>query len=270
MKDMKVFVYADPYLPDERIRSTLHDIQKYFAVVPEPESAELIFVLGGDGAMLDAIRAYHSYHLPFFGVNFGGVGFLLNDTKYLIEDDMDNAVRMSDSIDFPLMDVSVTMESGEVAKTFAFNDVYTQPGKAHTCCHRILINGEDLMAEFDEPVLRGNGIIYATPGGCTAYSYFAGGVYTLPDQGQFVLTPNVATRPNFHRFRSRAIPDSSIVTIELLERHRRMQYIIADNQGFENAVSATITRSTETVRLTFLKRFHYYEKVIRSFSYNGR
>ncbi|HCC23879.1 TPA: hypothetical protein DF272_06925 [Candidatus Falkowbacteria bacterium] len=268
MSKLKVFLHIDPYLPESKISNTLMAIAQQFSVVPEPESAEMVIVLGGDGAMLDAIRDHHHQALPFFGINFGHVGFLLN----AVPDggDLGQMVETSEFIEFPLMDIEILLETSEVIRTFAFNEVYTHPYPGHTCCHRVMINGDNLMDEFGETEFRGNGIIYATPGGCTSYNYNARGVYALPDQGQFVLTPVDPIRPNFHRFHSRAICDTTRVTVELLERHRRKQFIIADTQVFENAVSATMVRAEKTVGLKFGRRTHYFEKVIRLFSYNGR
>ena len=41
-----------------------------------PEDAELVVVLGGDGTMLRALRTYLGTGVPVLGVNFGRVGFL--------------------------------------------------------------------------------------------------------------------------------------------------------------------------------------------------
>ena len=37
-------------------------------------------VVGGDGTMLRAIRQYWRRRVPFFGINTGHLGFLLNDS----------------------------------------------------------------------------------------------------------------------------------------------------------------------------------------------
>ena len=37
-------------------------------------------VVGGDGTMLRAIRQHWRLRLPFFGINTGHLGFLLNDS----------------------------------------------------------------------------------------------------------------------------------------------------------------------------------------------
>ena len=47
----------------------------------ESPNPELIVAIGGDGTMLRAIRQMWRERLPFFGVNTGHLGFLLNDRQ---------------------------------------------------------------------------------------------------------------------------------------------------------------------------------------------
>ena len=45
------------------------------------DEAEVIVVLGGDGAMLRALHTFTDSNLPIFGLNLGTLGFLLNEYK---------------------------------------------------------------------------------------------------------------------------------------------------------------------------------------------
>ena len=51
-------------------------ISKYgdFAV----NDADIFIVLGGDGFMLQAIKDFMDKKIPFFGINYGSIGFLMN------------------------------------------------------------------------------------------------------------------------------------------------------------------------------------------------
>ena len=44
----------------------------------EPEFAELILVVGGDGELLHSLHRYMHLNIPFYGINSGNVGFLMN------------------------------------------------------------------------------------------------------------------------------------------------------------------------------------------------
>ena len=38
----------------------------------------IIIVIGGDGFMLSALKKYNKYQKPFYGINAGSYGFLMN------------------------------------------------------------------------------------------------------------------------------------------------------------------------------------------------
>src|SRR2546421_10401132 len=45
----------------------------------EGDDPNVVLVIGGDGTMLHAIREHWRLRLPFYGINTGHMGFLLND-----------------------------------------------------------------------------------------------------------------------------------------------------------------------------------------------
>ena len=48
-----------------------------------PKNAEVIVVSGGDGFMLKTMKKFNKFKKPFYGINCGSVGFLMN--KYIIK-----------------------------------------------------------------------------------------------------------------------------------------------------------------------------------------
>ena len=46
-----------------------------------PYNSNLIVVLGGDGFMLETLKKYRKYNKPFYGMNKGTFGFLMNKFK---------------------------------------------------------------------------------------------------------------------------------------------------------------------------------------------
>ena len=40
--------------------------------------SNIIIVIGGDGFMLSTLKKYHRYKKPFYGINSGSYGFLMN------------------------------------------------------------------------------------------------------------------------------------------------------------------------------------------------
>ncbi len=49
------------------------------------ENPDCVVAIGGDGTMIRAIRQHWRLRVPFFGINAGHLGFLLNDTAGLPE-----------------------------------------------------------------------------------------------------------------------------------------------------------------------------------------
>ena len=54
------------------------------------KKSNLIIVIGGDGFMLNILKKYQKYNLPFYGINSGNFGFLMNkfSEKKIIENIM--------------------------------------------------------------------------------------------------------------------------------------------------------------------------------------
>ena len=45
------------------------------------KNADAIIVIGGDGFMLETLKKYQIYKKPFYGMNKGSFGFLMNKFK---------------------------------------------------------------------------------------------------------------------------------------------------------------------------------------------
>ena len=58
-------------------------ILKYYKSY-SPQAAKCIVVFGGDGFMLESLKKYVKFKKPFYGINCGTFGFLMN--KYLDKD----------------------------------------------------------------------------------------------------------------------------------------------------------------------------------------
>ena len=46
-----------------------------------PNQSNVIVVIGGDGFMLETLKKYRKYNKPFYGMNKGTFGFLMNKFK---------------------------------------------------------------------------------------------------------------------------------------------------------------------------------------------
>ena len=57
---------------------TLHHLRELYEDVPVDE-ADVLVALGGDGIMLQTLHATINRPVPIYGMNFGSIGFLMNE-----------------------------------------------------------------------------------------------------------------------------------------------------------------------------------------------
>jgi len=141
---------------------------------------DLLIVLGGDGALLGAVRAFAGEPTPTLGINFGRVGFLASTTAGHWTETLEAVLAGRGRLE-PRMRLSAEV-GGQSA--VALNDVVVQRGLHQgmlTCALRV---GADWVTNY-----RADGLIVATPSGSTAYSLSAGGPILLPSMDAFVVTP---------------------------------------------------------------------------------
>ena len=86
----------------------------------KPEDADVIIVLGGDGFMLEAIKENLNRNIPFFGLNYGSVGFLMNATndKNIIE-----RLNNAQSIEISPLKMTAVSHDGKSHSAIAINEV---------------------------------------------------------------------------------------------------------------------------------------------------
>ena len=86
----------------------------------DPEKSDVILVLGGDGFMLHSVHTYQHLHKPFYGMNCGSVGFLLND--FTDKKILQKILKAKKQILFPLR-MKAELKGGEKIEAIAFNEI---------------------------------------------------------------------------------------------------------------------------------------------------
>ena len=128
--------------------------------------ADLCVVLGGDGTILHALRAYAGTHVPVFGINYGEVGFLATIDPDGIEAGIERALHG----DFDVLELpGIEVEAGG-GTWLAMNDVslHRQHG-LRVADLAIDVAGDEVGR------VRCDGLVVATPAGSTGYNLANGG-----------------------------------------------------------------------------------------------
>lgn len=188
------------YVVDEAYARLLHesklDIQadtyKHFDEVRD--QTEVLFSLGGDGTILEAVTSVRHTETPILGINFGRLGFLANIGK----DQIHEAIEVVSKGKY-LIDKRSLLElhcNEPIFRDFpyALNEMTVQrKDQSSMITVHTYLNGELLNDYWAD------GLIISTPTGSTGYSLSCGGPIIYPTSGNFVLTPiaphNLNVRP---------------------------------------------------------------------------
>jgi NAD+ kinase len=158
-------------------------------IVPRHElptqKPELVVVLGGDGTLLAAARAFARTDTPILSVNLGALGFLtevrLADLYTTLEGWRDGCCN----IDPRAMLHTEVMRGGTLYKEYeALNDVVIAKGAIARMGDFSVHLFDQLAASF-----RADGVIVSTPTGSTAYNLAANGPILAPSVEAMVITP---------------------------------------------------------------------------------
>jgi NAD+ kinase len=216
----------------ERARFSL--IERYGNV--EPEAADVVVALGGDGLMLQTLHRFMGAGKPIYGMNCGSIGFLMNEFR--TEDLHERLASAEPSIIHPLLMHGTDLEQ-RVHEARAINEVSLLRQSYQAAKLRLSIDGKERLAE-----LIADGVLVATPAGSTAYNLSANGPILPLNAPLMALTPLSAFRPR--RWRGALLPDRAKVNIRVLEPEKRPVAAVADHYEFKNVVEVTIAMDHAT------------------------
>jgi NAD+ kinase len=202
----------------------------------DPENADVVVALGGDGVMLQVQHRFMGKRKPVYGMNLGSVGFLMNEYR---EGDLQTRLDQAEaSIVHPLL-MTTTDRAGAVVSARAINEVYIFRRTYQTAKMRILVDGTERLAE-----LVADGLLVATPVGSTAYNLSAHGPILPLDSAMMALTPISSFRPR--RWRGALLSDRAHVRIEILEAEKRPVAAVADHFELKNVIEVEVAMDHAT------------------------
>lgn len=228
--------------------------------VPRPEMGELvdlIAVLGGDGSILECVRQFAPEGVPIAGINLGHLGFLtLGDTtKALSILERLRAGRFR--IENRMMLQAVVRRRGKpVFRGIALNDAVVTKGPILRVIDLHLSISGTAIATY-----HGDGVIFSTPTGSTAYSLSAGGPIVPPWVNALIVTPlnshTLATRPVI-------TSDQEVLLADLSCTHSEVNLVLDGQQGYQllDGDGIEISRAQEIGRIVVF-RPHTFFQVLR-------
>lgn len=205
------------------------------------DEAQALVALGGDGVMLDALHSVMGRDIPVYGMNYGSVGFLMNEP---FSDDLPERLQRAERAEIHPLRATGERVGGERFEALAINEVSLLRETRQSAKLKISIDGRTRMEE-----LSADGALVATPAGSTAYNFSAHGPILPLDAQLLALTPISAFRPR--RWRGALLRHSCTVRFDVLEAEKRPVSVVADNKEFRQAREVSIAEAAD-VTLTML------------------
>ena len=207
----------------------------------EPEKADVVVALGGDGLMLQCLHRFMGTAKPIYGMNRGTVGFLMNE--FQVGDLLERLEAAQRSVVHPLLMTAIDIEDRSHTAR-AINEVSMLRQIHQAAKLRIAI---DKKVWLDELVA--DGVLVATPVGSTAYNLSVNGPILPLNAPLLALTPISAFRPR--RWRGALLPDHACIEIVVQEPKRRPVSAVADHTEIRQVkrVNVSMDRGVDLVML---------------------
>jgi|TARA_B110000114_G_scaffold178046_1_gene210574 NAD+ kinase len=189
------------------------------------KKSDIIIVLGGDGFMLQTLKKLYKFKKPFYGINSGNYGFLMN--KFSNANIIKN-LNIANSIKIHPLQMTVTTKNNLIKKSIAINEVSTLRQSKQASSISITANKKNIIKN-----LISDGVLISTPAGSTAYNLSAHGPILNLDSKKLAVTPISPFRPR--RWKGTIVSDKSKILIKNLDVNKRPISAVADNFEVRNA-----------------------------------
>ncbi len=207
-----------------------------------PLKSDYIIIFGGDGFMLKNLKKYYKYNKPFYGVNCGTYGFLMNNSNI---DHLEKKIFKSKKTVINSLLVNCYYGNGQKKNLIAINEISIFRQSKQTASLNISVGKKQIIKN-----LIGDGVLVSTPAGSTAYNLSVHGPILSLNSGKLAITPISPFRPR--RWKGKIISNKSVVKIKNLNQKKRPIAAVADNIELRNVRSLLIKRNKKiNIRLLF-------------------
>jgi len=214
-------------------------------------SCDMLISLGGDGTILRMARLVAPLGTPILGINLGKLGFLaevsLEDVNACLTEILNGEYLVVER----MMLQGIT--SGSAKSYLALNDIVVDKYGTSRVLNLETYVDREYLATFT-----GDGVIFSTPTGSTAYALASGGPIVTPRNRSITISPIC---PHTLTARPVIVPDDSVIRVKIASSPHKV-HVTADGQD-EALVSApadiTIKKAPSVARLVKRRDSSYYD-----------
>jgi NAD kinase len=242
---------------DERNAESLKLARKLepFVCTDCDDDPELIVALGGDGTMLHAIRQHWRKRVPFYGINTGHLGFLLNDDN----DQLTEHFWETDLLlyQLPLLWAKVETIHGETLSRLAFNDAWVERASGQTAWVKLEVNGNETISK-----VVADGVLVASAAGSTSYAKAMGATPVPFNMPVMILAGSNVVKPP--AWKPALMPIESVVKMTAIDPTKRplQGFIDGVSQGEVKSMTVRVS-NTAAVELAFCRAHDPVTKLYR-------
>ena len=245
---IKAHIFFDKTKNSLKIKSTLEKKIQFISLV----KSKLIVVIGGDGFMLQTLKKFYRLKKPFYGINSGHYGFLMN--KFSNKNFLKN-LTSAKLVQIHPLEMKVRTNNNQLKKSIAINEVSILR-QSKQAASVMINNGKSIVIKK----LISDGILVSTPAGSTAYNLSVHGPILNLDSKKLAITPISPFRPR--RWRGTVISDKSKINIKNLNIKKRPISAVADNFEVRNAKKINIKINKKiNFNLLFNKNNSLHKKI---------
>ena len=189
-----------------------------------PNLSNIIVVIGGDGFMLETLKKYQKYKKPFYGMNRGTFGFLMNKFK---SKNIKKFISKARPVSIAALEMCAFTKNNIKKTVIAINEVSLLRQSRQAASLQIL-NGKKIVIKK----LISDGVLVSTPAGSTAYNLSVHGPILSLDSKKLAITPISPFRPR--RWKGKIVSSNSLIKIKNLNSKKRPISVVADNVEVRN------------------------------------
>ncbi|MCX8111585.1 MAG: NAD(+)/NADH kinase [Bacteroidia bacterium] len=224
-----------------------------FSERSEITEVSLAFVIGGDGAFLEAARVVAPIGVPLIGIHAGRLGFLTDIPQQQLISATEALLSGHYSIEKRSLIAIVTEpEVFRSEEAFALNEVvFSKALTSEMILLDVYLNGELVNTYWAD------GLIVSTPTGSTAYSLACGGPILTPSCANFILTP---IAPHSLTVRSLVMPDNGVLTVTFRSRTGQVQIALDGcSVTVPDHTAVALRRALTPLKVIKLSSYSYFQ-----------
>lgn len=235
--------------------------------IPKPAPSDLfcVFVLGGDGTFLSAVRWIGNSNIPVLGIKFGEVGFLAE----IAEENLFSAAEKVLNKEYKLkprmrLYAQVKREGKIIAHETVLNDVVINKGALARLARIDTYIDDHYLTTYSA-----DGLIISTPTGSTAYSLAAGGPVIHPEVPGIIMTPIC---PHTLTNRPLILPEDVSMKLKLEKGSSDMMLTFDGQVGLEinGRDEILVAKAQQPINIMRIPGLQYFDILKAKLRWSGR